>query len=162
MTTGTTVLSGKEVKSSLFREQGLSLYFHPLGSFLSHWIQLSFAGIPVGASLAQGLPWPAGAQRCPGSWTQEGVWECSGTPGRGAVVFTPSWLNLKCGTSCPWWEAALKRQVFEMHVRSDWSSKFRHAGGLVRQLSSCLMVRLSWSGEWMVNGHWWEYIGGWR
>lgn len=130
-------------------------HFHPTEfSWVLLWFQWE-------ASLAQGLPRPEGPRRCPGSRTREGAWECSGTPRRGAAVLAASWLHFRCGTSCPWWEAALKRPVFEMHEKRDWPSKFRPAGGLVQQFSLCLMGRLSWSGEWMVNGHWWEHTGGW-
>lgn len=96
-------------------------HFHPTEF---SWVLLWFQR---GASLAQGLPWPEGPRRCPGSRTREGAWECSGTPGRGAAVLAPSWLHFRCGTSCPWWEAAWKRHVFEMHVKRDWPSKFRRA-----------------------------------
>lgn len=57
----------------------------------------------------------SGARWCPWSWTQEGAWECSGMPWRGAGVLIPSWLNPKCSTSFPGWEAVLKLPVLKGH-----------------------------------------------
>lgn len=32
-------------------------------------------------------------------------------------MLIPSWLDSKCSTSFPWWEAALKLRVLEGHVK---------------------------------------------
>lgn len=107
-----------------------SLYFNLCAHF--HWIQMSFAVIPVGASLGWSIVWPAGAQQCPGSWR---AWGVCGVLGEGRVL-AASWLSLRGAQAAP--DKRLPF-VFEMLTTSHLPSKFKCEGGLMRQLSYCLM-----------------------
>lgn len=91
--------------------------------------------IPVETSLAGSIVRPAGAQQCPGS---RRAWGVCGVLGEGRVL-AASWLSLRGAQAAP--DKRLPF-VFEMLTTSHLPSKFKCEGGLMRQLSYCLMGKV--------------------
>lgn len=64
-----------------------------------------------GSKFGLGPPLPPCARWCPGAGHRRGPGNAQGCPGERTGVLISPWLNPKCSTSFPGWEAALKLRL---------------------------------------------------